>query len=95
MRTWLVLLAGMIVWTIHFFALWTVGSVVLSVPVARVIVATLTIACFLADAGLLMVLVRKRAGDELEKWVRSLGLLGVGLSLVAVTWQGLPALVTR
>lgn len=95
MRGWLVLLGGMIVWTIHFFALWTVGSVVLSVPVARVVVAAVTVACLLADAGLLVMLAKTSVHGDLEKWTRSLGLLGVGLSFVAVTWQGLPALLTR
>lgn len=95
MQSWLVLLGGLIVWTIHFFALWTTSSIVLSVPVARVIVAAVTIACLAANAGLLLVLARRRAGDELDRWVRSLGLAGAWLSVVAVVWQGLPALLTR
>lgn len=95
MRGWLYLLGGLIVWTIHFFALWTIGSVILSVPLARIVVAAVTTACLAANAGLLVLLVRKHVRDELERWIRSLGLLGVGLSLVAVAWQGLPALLTR
>lgn len=95
MRSWLYLLGGLIVWTIHFFALWMISSVILSVPIARIVVAAVTIACLAADAALLVVLTRKRTGDDLERWIRSLGLMGVCLSLVAVTWQGLPALLTR
>lgn len=36
---------------------------------------------------------RRRPGDEIDGWVRSVGALGAAFSSIAVLWQGLPNVI--
>lgn len=95
MRAWAFLLAGMIVWTVHFFAIYIVASVFLTTTIARVLTVVITLLCLGAN-GWLALRLRKKPGSEadgLTEWMRTIALAGVALSALSVLWQGLPALL--
>ncbi len=93
MRAWAWLLGGLIVWTVHFFAIYIVASVFLTTTTARVLTLLVTLACLVADGWLVAQLRRPAGGDDFNDWLRTLALIGAGISAVAVLWQGLPALI--
>jgi hypothetical protein len=93
MRSWLVLLGGLLVWAFHFFVLYAVGSVFLTTDLARGLTIALTLICLVAVG-----LVGRRAwlagpSDAEGDWIRMVGLWGVALSAIAILWQGLVALL--
>ena len=96
MSKWLLLLAGWLVWTAHFFSLYAIASLFMTSGLSRILVAIVTAACVAGD-GLLLWWTRGRApgwGDDvLSAWMLHLAGLGAAVSLVAVLWQGLPALI--
>jgi hypothetical protein len=89
MRSWLILLGGLIVWSVHFFGIYGIGEFAPS----RGLVLALTALCIAADLGLLHRSRRLPADEPFLRWRRSVAIGGALLSLVAVGWQGLPALV--
>lgn len=91
MRTWLVLLGGMIVWAVHFFGLYALASVLGSGVTARIGTALLTVACLAADVALLRACLRPADGQG--GLPATLGASGAALSIVAILWQGLPAAI--
>lgn len=93
MRTWLFLLGGLIVWAVHFFALYAVASVFPDMLVARVLTVAITLPCLAADLLLFVHARRREAGSAMERWVKGAALSGIGLSGIAVVWQMLPALL--
>lgn len=93
MRSWLMLLAGLLVWAAHFFALYAIGEFGGEEPGWRVAVVGLTLLCLAVDAVLLMVLVCARRPGGFERWRASVAAGGLALSAIAVVWQGLPALL--
>ena len=93
MRTWAFLLCGLLVWTVHFFALYIIASIWLTTPLARWLAGLATLVCFVALAALLHIARRRRDGDPLENWTRVVALTGIGIAAVAVLWQGLPVLL--
>ena len=92
MRTWAVLLGGLIVWTIHFFALYGVASVFPGSDTARWLTAAVTLPALGAD-GLLLKRALIHAGDPFDRWVTRLAAAGAVLSAIAVLWQALPAIL--
>lgn len=93
MRAWAYLLSGLIVWTVHFFALYAIGSVFLTTTIARVLVLIVSAACLTVDAMLLVRALHSAKDEPFERWTRGIAVPGLGISLVAVTWQALPALL--
>lgn len=93
MGAWRLLLGGLTVWAAHFFALYAVASIFESSMTARLLVGALTAVALAANAAILVLALRRPAGGAFSRWVRSLGLIGAGFSIVAVIWQGLPALI--
>lgn len=101
MRAWLLMLGGMVVWVVHFGGVYAIASVfdVVSnadAPASLWLSGALTVVCLLANAALLLLIVRlrRRRGDDfVADWVLSLGALNAALSFVAVLWQGLPTIV--
>jgi hypothetical protein len=94
MRAWLLLLGGMLVWTVHFFALYALGSIFETTFTARTGTVALTLACLAADGWLLVLCLRTARhydADTVIGWPARLGAPVAVLSLVAVAWQGLPA----
>ena len=92
MRSWLLLLGGLIVWAAHFFMLYGIASIWPGDPVARLLTGAVTLVAVAADAFLLRLVVHDRKRDELDQWVREVAIAGAAISLVAVLWQGLPAI---
>src|SRR3546814_5365596 len=93
MRAWAFLLGGMIVWAIHFFALYIVVSIFLTSTLTRALVLAITLACLSAAGYILRRATKEWAGstDAPDKWGHGLAALFAALALVAVIWQGLPA----
>lgn len=93
MRGWTFMLGGLIVWAVHFFVLYAFASILLTTVTARVLVLLVSAACIAADGLLFAHALRKPLSDAAEAWMRRIALLSAGLSLIAVTWQALPALL--
>jgi hypothetical protein len=90
------MLGGLIVWTVHFFSLYIIASIFLTTTPARILALAMTLACLGADGWLLSRALGKLRGDgadEAGRWNVSLAALAAAISLVAVAWQGLPALL--
>lgn len=92
MRGWAVLLGGLIVWAVHFFALYIIASVFLTTPLARALALLVTFGCLAAVVLLLFRVLRSDTPSPMDIWVRTVALCGFGLSVVAIIWQALPAL---
>ena len=91
MRTWLILLGGLLVWTAHFFGIYIAASLFPGTEIARWLTGALT----LAALGALAVLGWRTspiAGDGLSSWLSTLSLAGIALAAVAVLYQGVTAL---
>ena len=96
MRTWGFLLGGLIVWAAHFFLLYAIASVFPGQDLPNWLILLSTIAAVAADSALLWaaLLLRLRGlSDPFRSWTTDLGAAGAALSLVAVIWQSLPALI--
>lgn len=95
MRAWAFLLGGLIVWTVHFFGIYGFASIFLDSPATRWLTGGLTLACLVVDGWLLRRgLAEYRAErDDARRWRMLIATWGAALSLVAVFWQGLPALL--
>ena len=50
-------------------------------------------ACLTVDAMLLVRALHSAKDEPFERWTRGIAVPGLGISLVAVTWQALPALL--
>lgn len=100
MRSTALMLAGMIVWALHFGGVYLIASLLALSPGAGPRAAlwaggAWTLACVLADMAVLRVLLARPAGkgrDPVSDWLNSAGILLTGVSLLAVLWQGLPLL---
>lgn len=92
MRQWAILLGGLVVWAAHFFAAYIAASLFPGSDTARWLTAGATVAALAADGAILLWTLRA-PGVGLDRWIRQLGAIGATLSLVAVLWQGLPALL--
>lgn len=92
MRSWLVLLGGLLLWAIHFFALYAIGEFAADGMVARMAVGLLTLILFFANL-LLLLWIRGRRRSGFSRWRDQVGMLGALLAAVAIVWQGLPALL--
>jgi hypothetical protein len=92
-RGWACLLSGLIVWAVHFFALYIIASVFLTTPLARILVLMVTAGCLVALGALLRRTARGNSPARLESWTRAVAISGIGLSAVAIFWQALPAVM--
>ena len=95
MRAWVLLLGGLLVWAAQFFALYGLASLAPGTQIARTGALIVTAACAAADVLLLIYAVRgaRSLSEGFDRWLMKLGMAGAALSLVAVIWQGLPALL--
>jgi hypothetical protein len=95
MRAWAILLGGLTVWAAHFFALYAIASILPGQPEARWLALAATVPAILAD-GLLVwrAAAWMRATDQLHRSIGQISAVGAALSLIAVIWQALPALLT-
>lgn len=95
MRPWALLLGGLVVWAVQFFMLYGLASIAPGTQAARIGALIVTAACASADVFLLVFAIRSaaRLPEEFDRWLLKLSIAGTALSLVAVLWQGLPALL--
>jgi hypothetical protein len=94
MRAWAIVLGGLAVWAAHFFLLYAIASVLPGRPEARPLVLAATVPAIAANTLILWkALGRPRGRDPLDNWIARLGALGAALSLIAVAWQAVPALL--
>lgn len=97
MRTWLLLLAGPLVWTAHFFAAYITASIFPGTALARWLTGLLTVGA-LALLGIVILQACRsaapvREAGSLPDWLASLTRLGAALAAIAVLYQALPALL--
>jgi hypothetical protein len=95
MRGWLFLLGGLLVWTVHFFAIYGIASIFLTSMMARILVGIVSLLCL---AGLAWLLKRSWAlyaseQDQLSRWMALIATFVNAISLVAVFWQTFPAII--
>lgn len=100
MRRWLFMLGGLLIWALHFAGVYAIASVAdvvqdAGVPAARALVGAFTAVCALAAAGVALAGLRRRTAtlDAQQRFSNSLAVLGGALGVVAILWQGLPALI--
>jgi hypothetical protein len=95
MRKWGLLLGGLLVWTAQFFLLYGIVSIFPGTMLARVLAIAVTIPAIAACAWLIWFTwkVIDTAPDEVDRWIARTGFGVALLALVAVIWQGLPAVL--
>ena len=84
------------VWTTHFFLLYGFASIFPGSSVAKLLTLAVTIPALAVDGWILWLAatrLSRRAADGLDRWTSELGAVGAALSLVAVAWQALPAVL--
>lgn len=89
MKSWLILLGGLLVWAIHFFGVYAIGEI----APHPWLVAGLTLACLAADLWLLHQIRKTSDREQFSTWRRSVANGGALLSILAICWQALPAIV--
>lgn|GEM_PF-1812596 len=97
MRNWSLMLGGLIAWAAQFFALYILASIFGSGQIARAAALLVTLAAFAVDLWLIRRAgksLRRPDGDDFNRWLASLTLLVAMVSLIAVLWQSLPALLS-
>lgn len=93
MGSWILILGGMIAWTVHFFALYAIGETVGGSPGGRIAVLGVTLVCLASDALVAHAAFRLPHQTGFDGWRRFVALAGAGLSALAILWQSLPALL--
>lgn len=95
MRTWLILLAGPILWTAHFFALYIIASLLPGTWTAAMLVVIATVAAAVLSVWLMRRATSslRKSGDRFGGWTYRLSALASAVSLVAIIYQGMPALI--
>ena len=95
MRAWAFMLGGMLVWAAHFFTLYAIASLFLTTSLARALTLIVTLVCLAAGALVLAsaLRARRRAHDTAARWRYGLAALFASLALIAIAWQGLPAML--
>ncbi|MDO9367359.1 MAG: hypothetical protein Q7T68_02215 [Sphingopyxis sp.] len=93
MRSWTILLGGLLVWAAHFFALYGIGEFAGASAASRDAVLLISALALAADGLLFRRLLRLPHDDEFGRWRTGVASGGLGLSALAIVWQTLPALV--
>jgi uncharacterized membrane-anchored protein len=92
MRSWFIILAGLLLWFAHFMLLYAIGEFVGTGAAARLLVVAVTLVALALAAGFGWRLIRKQVSDPLDAWRDRLGLGALGLGTIGIVWQALPAL---
>lgn len=93
MRSWAILLGGLLVWAGHFFALYGIGEFAGESAGSRAYVLVLSALALFADGLLARRLLPLARADDFTRWHAGVALGGIALSALAVLWQTLPALI--
>lgn len=93
MKSWLILLAGLLLWAAHFFLLYGIGEFAGDGRGARIAVGLATIAALGLAATIGWRIGRMDAAAGFVSWRRGVALFGLILGAVAILWQSLPAMI--
>ena len=100
MRRWLFLLGGLIVWAAHFLGVYAIGSLAAIRPLQedglwRGALVAFSLLCAGA-AGLLAIRagLLSTVGDTPHRFKARVAAMAAALSVVAIAWQTLPALLS-
>ena len=96
MRAWIEMLGGLIVWAAHFFALYGIASILPGTVMARWLTVAATLVAFGIAAWVLwraLANQRRVGSDNLGRWMAGVAAAGSGIALVAIIYQGMPALL--
>jgi hypothetical protein len=95
-RKWALLLGGLVIWALHFFAIYGVASIFPRQAAAHWLTILLTLPALIGDAALLWISAGRRLASpqgDLDAWMSDVAALGAALSFIAVLWQAAAALV--
>ncbi|QCB55689.1 hypothetical protein E5675_15425 [Sphingopyxis sp. PAMC25046] len=92
MRSWFIILGGLLLWFAHFMLLYAIGEFVGAGAAARLLVVAATLIALALAAGLGWRLIRKSSSDPFDAWRDRLGLGALGLGTIGIVWQALPVL---
>lgn len=100
MGRWIWMLAGLIVWTVHFMGVYAIASLADVVSRAddltgRMIALVFSGVCVLAALAITLAAGRRlrRPADAVAGFGDQLALLGGGVATVAIVWQALPTII--
>jgi hypothetical protein len=91
-RSWTMLVGGLVIWAVHFFTLYIVASIFLTTPIARVLTLLVSLVCLGAN-GLLFWWVRRGDAAAADGWFRTMAVYATSVSTLAILWQALPAIL--
>jgi hypothetical protein len=97
MRSWTFLLGGLLVWALHFFLVYGIASVFPGTTQARILTLAATLLCLGGALLLLRPAVwhwREAGRDGLSRWMSGVAAGGAALAVVAIVFQGLPAMLS-
>lgn len=97
MRAWAILLGGLILWSLHFFLVYGIASLLPGTTLARILTISATLSCLGAMTLLLRPALRRwrhSDRDSLFRWMWGVAAGGAALALVAIIFQSLPALLS-
>jgi hypothetical protein len=92
MRSWSILLGGLLIWALHFFVLYGIGEFGGDGTMPRLAVGAFTLACLAAGLFLAFHFRNRAPGDDFARWRTKIAFGGLLLASIAIVWQGLPAL---
>ncbi|QYF87410.1 hypothetical protein [Brevundimonas sp. PAMC22021] len=100
-RTWVLMLAGLSIWALHFIGVYLIASVADVVATAddfawRMGGVAFSVACALlcgAAIALPAMALRRGTGAEVERFSLQLGVLGGAIGLIGIVYQTLPNLI--
>lgn len=94
MKRWMWMLGGLIVWAAHFFAIYAAASIFPGERTANILALLATLGALIVNGLLIrMSLARRKARlDRFDSWTWRLAASSAAISIIAVIWQGLPAM---
>ena len=96
MRAWIWMLGGLIVWTIHFFGVYTIASasdVYASADDFAWRMGGLAFSAICLIASLVLLAIAIRRVQATSALADQLAALGAGTAAIAIVWQALPNLI--
>ena len=93
MKSWLILLAGLLIWAAHFFLLYGIGEFAGDGRGARIAVGLATIGALGLVAAIGWRIGRMDAAAGFASWRRGVAFFGLILGAIAILWQSLPAII--
>lgn len=97
MRSWLLLLAGPIIWAAHFAAIYAIASISteafgMTTSLARFLIFAAGLVALIATGLVLLKALRPPHTEPFDTFLRTVSLAGALIAGIAIIWQTLPAL---